>query len=552
MKLKNTTSYNFKHRQMGFGILDALLALLIFSIAIPIFGYYVVDTNKNKQIRKLAEQTELFASMYASFLTNSTFASTVSGVQSVLPTNSAIAPYWNLGVSKVNILNQEPCLIVSKNATTNDIEAIMVYQGDSTRNNDLSFASKTALLLGYNGALVKNGVIYGNSGWVISSGSPFLTSSCGSALPPYSVAVNIDMMNGWNQFIQPNTALTRTPDVKATQSQLHFPGHILNTNTAKNDVYVRDSTGNGNGSVILNQSNDTLITVTDNGSVTKSPIVSIAANGNTTTTNLTADQVGVSQLKTSGSPCDQSEIGKVAADAGSSDPNIKTILARSSLVCTQNSLLCNTLAGADQCYLPTQSNTLNFTNYSSGVQDTSGNFRCPSDVPYLVSLPGLLMSYNMTYYKDAYTMYKPSTVFNINCPSLYGACSITGFKNKQGAAIYDYNTNVNANAVAYNYGGFYINVGFNTTALNPTINYDDINCNILQSAYNVSCGSGGYEGRGEFTDTDGSVYTYLSYSYPYIYFKASYAVAVQHITPYAGVLPVNSTSCSNMPVYTAY
>ncbi|MFN7095073.1 MAG: hypothetical protein ACK4M7_06890, partial [Burkholderiales bacterium] len=379
---------NLPKNKCGFGTLDSLLALtLLASIMVGFFLLNQAD-NRHKEAKQLSGQTEAFTKAFARYLNGnySQLANIAAGSTKVITPQiiQSTSDYWPVDLSTTNMYQQTPCVTVIKNASSGFLEAVMYYVGGKygASAQQTQLVREAAILLGSKGGVLFNGAILGNSGWRESTSSAFLkqASQCGTGgLANNSVAVNLDMLDDWNHNLQPNLAITRGIDTGDINNQATLPGHMLNTNTAKTNIYFSESTGAG---IILDNSNpkDPLrLKIQDNGSVTGSTTLGF---GSKIITTLSADTIQPNQQGRAGIPCQEIEIGKTIADQGSTYPAAAKVLARNTLVCTQNDMLCASASISHTCYLPSITNSIIFQNNLQGVQDASGRFTCPSAVPF--------------------------------------------------------------------------------------------------------------------------------------------------------------------------
>lgn len=379
--MKNNPIKKYK----GSAILDSLMALaLLGSILTSWVMFNQVNYNR-KIARKIAAETTEYARVYAKYMNDKysdLLAQTQNGSPAVL-TPSSIGGYWNSDLASQNLFKQTPCVTVVPNKKTGDLEAVMYYVGGQrTVANKYAMIMRQALIiLGSKGGLLLNGMIQGNSGWHVDSGSTFLSNSnqCNSGeLSNDSIAVNIDLMDQWNQDTQPYYAISKEQD-NGTDIRKK-PGHMLNYNTSKSDITVRS----GNGVILDNSDQNNPIKLKMGyGNGTNAATVGLYTNGQAISKTL-VDTIEPVQAGIPGDSCDYQEIGKIIADNGNTFTT--NILNRSTLICSQNHMMCGAINSTATCYLPTESNRVVFSNATQGIQNDNGSFMCPRETPFALNV----------------------------------------------------------------------------------------------------------------------------------------------------------------------
>jgi hypothetical protein len=370
---------NHKVNQYGFGLMDSLIALSLLAALMTGIVFYNSNANKNKEAQQLAAQTNAFAKIFAWYMNNEYENLKQMQLGSIVTLSPQNVIGWPVDIAQSNMYKQIPCVSIVKNPSTGDLEAIMFYVGSKDiSQSKFQIIRDASLLLGNKGGLFNNGKIKGNSGWSINRSSIFLNSAgqCGGSIPKTTVAVNIDLMPEWNQNLQPDVSINKTQDKH--NDALSLPGHIQNSNTPKSNMYFAKNKG-----IILDNSNvinPVKLVMNDDGEYTHSPSISL---GNNDVTTLTADTIQPKQQMRSGAACLPNEIGKTVLDQGVQDPALVKVLARSTLVCSENVILCDN--GYKTCYLPTQSNTITYQNNTAGIQNHAGIFLCPTVTPFIVN-----------------------------------------------------------------------------------------------------------------------------------------------------------------------
>ncbi len=366
------------YRLKGFGIIDSVIALSILSSVILGIIYFNKANFQRKQAKELAEQTQTYAQVFTEYMNynrSTILASITQGPYTLSP--QTLGSSWPSNLATENLYGQTPCVGVSANPVTGGVEAIMYYTESPRFVMKISptITNNASTLLGNKGGVLKNGSIQGNSGWSINNGSAFFAGiqQCSNELSDNSVAVNLDLMSNWNQDLQPATSINKEVDNGNPQDIRTFPGHILNSNTSRANINFANSSG-----VIFDNSNSNnpiKLSIQDNGITTGSPTL---AMGNVIT-SVNADTIQATQQKKAGDSCQISEIGKTVTDMGSPFPDAAKVLARNTLVCTKNDMLCAT---SHTCYLPATPNSVIYQNTEQGIQDQNGNFICPAAVPF--------------------------------------------------------------------------------------------------------------------------------------------------------------------------
>lgn len=373
-------------------MIDSILALAMLGSVLASWVIFNQANYNRKIASKLAAQTAEYAQIYAKYM-NDNYSSLLVTAQNGSPTvlsPPSIGSYWKSSISTSNMFHQTPCVVilpnlkssyVSQNRKITDLEAVMYYVG-GTNSKPKKYAMvirQALIMLGSKGGLLKNNEILGNSGWSINSDSGFITNSnqCnGDSLSDNSLAVNIDLLDQWNQDTQPYMAIAKNTDNGADQRKK--PGHILNYNTSKSDITIA-----GHGLIVDNSDKNNPVKLKlGYGEGTNSATIGLYSNNIENNTKATADTLEPVQVAKTGDLCDQQEIGKVVANIGNN--STQTIINRSTLICTFNKMMCASNS-SNTCYLPTEANRVVFQNYSTGVQSDNGNFLCPQEVPFAIS-----------------------------------------------------------------------------------------------------------------------------------------------------------------------
>ncbi len=374
-------------RIKGSAMVDSLLALSLLGLFLTGLMVSNLSNQNAKNAQLLATQTNTYAQVFARYMDiNLTNLQTQISSGNSLTINAQTLgnSYWPLDLARTNLYGQTPCVTIIKNATTGNLEALMYYVGGKvdTSAKRTQLVNNTGVLLGNKGGILTNNQVKGNSGWSINQGSQFLSGagSCGGSISSPSVAVNLDLMLTWNQNIQPNTSITKATDFGDTSNLKTLPGHMINTNTSKANVNFTANKG-----IIFDNSNSTNPTALQMGYGAGTNEATLSLSGSTVTT-LVADTVQANQQGNVGDSCILQEVGKTITDKGQQSSGAYQYLARNTLVCTQNNMLCASVNADSTCYLPSIINSIVFQNNNTGIQDTNGSFACPTEVPFASSI----------------------------------------------------------------------------------------------------------------------------------------------------------------------
>ena len=419
----NNVYFNSKHQKSwvkvtqninGFGLIESLIALAL--LAAVTVGVITLnnDIQQKNAARELAVQTKSFAGVFAKYLHDN--YDKLSGQWQVAPltlNSYMLGEFWAVDTAKQNFYRQTPCVTIVKNQITGGEEALMYYVGG--QNITSGEIARLALVhLGRSGGILLGSWIHGNSGWGISNSSSFLANAakCGGAISNNSIAVKLDLLEEWNQSLQPVIAINRGLD-KGTDDIKTLPGHMLNSNTAKSNIYFAENKG-----VILDNFGGKLkLHVRYNGTGNGAATLGL---GSTTMSSLIADTIQPNLFGRAGDACNFEEIGKIIVDQGmSSGDALAQSLSRNTLVCTRNTMLC---AHANStCYLSSLANKITFRNLAVGIQNASGRFLCPASVPFLEKAEiGLINSNNQVPIYTTVGRFRQGDPKNIICSGIYG------------------------------------------------------------------------------------------------------------------------------------
>ncbi|MBP9742420.1 MAG: prepilin-type N-terminal cleavage/methylation domain-containing protein [Burkholderiales bacterium] len=363
-------------KQRGFNLVETMLALALLTTFLAALAMFSASNMRKKEAKVLASQTEAFALEFAQYMhANREQITSDANSKPVTLSSQLLKSDWPANIAAKNLFNQTPCVTIIKNLATNNLEAILYYVGgnDITTANQLEIVHSSSVFLGSKGGTLANGEILGNSGWQVTNNSEFLSGAtqCGGTISKNSVAINLDLLPNWNLDLQPPSSLFRGVDTQS--GLLSLPGHVKNANTSKANIYFNNSNG-----IVLDNSNPdnkTRLSVLYSGQGTKTPTIGF---GDKTSTALIGDTFKTNSQFQSGELCNSDEVGKVVTDQGLNN-RTNSYLTRSTLVCTQNDMLCGQ---GNYCYLPSVQNNIVFQNNLVGIQGSSGRFICPAEVPY--------------------------------------------------------------------------------------------------------------------------------------------------------------------------
>jgi type II secretory pathway pseudopilin PulG len=368
----------------GFGLIESLITLALFAVVIAGIVMLYTSIQRKNEARELSAQTEAFAHIFAKYMHDNYDELSRRWQSAPLTLNPYVLGVdWSVDTAKQNFYRQTPCVTIVKNPNTGAEEALMYYVGGlNSVNQEVIRAAVTQL--GRSGGLLLNGNLFGNSGWSAMSGSDFLNNAakCGGSIANNSLAIKLDLLEIWNHSLQPGVAINRGLDIGVADKVQTLPGYMLNTNTAKSNIYF----ANGKEVILDNYRNRSLkLGIQYNGHGTGAATLGLGTNS----ASLIADTIQPNLLGRAGDPCIYQEIGKIIADRGQpSGDALAQVLSRNTLVCTRNQMLC---AHANSiCYLSSVANKITFRNQIHGIQNARGEFICPTSIPFLLSAePGI-------------------------------------------------------------------------------------------------------------------------------------------------------------------
>jgi hypothetical protein len=375
----------FTKKIKGAILLDSLIALTLLASVLTSWVIFNQINHERKTAKKLAAETITYARTYAKYMNdNSTMLVNQAKLNgTVVLSPASIGNKWNTDLATTNLLRQTPCVSIVMNQKTGYLEAIMYYVGgNNTLSHKEALITREALVvLGSSGGLFLHGIIRGSAGWLIDATSDFLAHSeeCGHGnVANNSLTVNLDLLPEWNRDTMPSTAIAKEMDgSKVDDGVRKMPGHLLNANTIKSDITLLS----GNG-IILDNSDSMNPVKLKMGYAegTNAATIGLYSNSSTSKTKVLVDTLDPVQTGTAGESCMLQEVGKIIVDRGNGVT--KEYLNRSTLTCSQNSMMCSNINPSHTCYLPTEANRIVFMNQTYGIQNNSGNFVCPKEVPF--------------------------------------------------------------------------------------------------------------------------------------------------------------------------
>lgn len=378
----------------GFGLLDSIIALSFFAaitLGILLFNSYDSDI---KSARQLALQTEVFATVFAKYISN-VYAYTYINSESLANTPQVFSPMtlqsvnaWSKNLAPRNMYQQIPCVVVKRNAYNDKLEALMYYVKSDTSDYNNYFRGNSSIMriavnyLGGKGGLFVNNNIIGNAGWNIKTDADLFSQlqQCGGTIVDNSPVVNLDLMPSWNNKAYFPLSILRGQD-SANAGILAMPGHRQNGNTLKTNLYF-DS---GSGIITSGVNGEKFVKLAVNNQANSSDL---ALYGDNTVSTIISDTIRPQQSLPVGYRCSFEDLGKEAValkevePLKGVEPNSITV-PQGDLVCTQNDILCG---AGNYCYLPTVSSNVLFQNLKQGIQDQEGKFICPKSVPFATSI----------------------------------------------------------------------------------------------------------------------------------------------------------------------
>lgn len=381
-------------RNKGFGAIDSMISLVLLSTILLLIVAYNQNDQRYKVSKVLSDQTDAFAVAYASYARK-----IISTQTEFLPTGAVTwspnSISWPTNLAKQNIYKQIPCLTISRNNNSGGLEAIMYYVGGKaeTTSQTTNIVRDAAITLGSKGGVFLNGIAIGNSGWSLAYDSPLIKGGgvCGSAPTNNSVLVNLNLLPDWREWQYLQTPVSITRGLDKASAPLQLPGRLRNFNTLKANLNIASNKG-----IVLNSADPNSpvkLSLQYNGTGMGTATLGLGSNS---TSTIIADTIQPSSYFKAGQTCSINEVGKTVADQGVAATSSQ-YLARSTLVCTQNDMLCGS---GSYCYLPSIANKIVFKNTNKGVQDTNGVFICPSIVPFAVANSTVIT------YADIYTDFK--------------------------------------------------------------------------------------------------------------------------------------------------
>lgn len=277
-------------KNSGFGLLDSLVALVIFGTVLMLYVRQTEDINISKKAKTYATKSisdaKEFAKQLQTFVPlaqsqyqdvggvvykNETYyekyknslRSSPNKVITLTPQN------WDSKYSTANMFGEKACLALAYKASSDTMYGIMFYVDDNEKNyKDKSKLIQRALLSlqGKGAAYVDSSVAqainqnrYGNNTISPTSWSPNNlntlvagSSICGGKIAKNSIIINMDLLPEFNQRLIAVSGVLKSSSQNNT-NQTYLPNHLFNANTLKSNLTVESS-------VILDKNPDNLIT----------------------------------------------------------------------------------------------------------------------------------------------------------------------------------------------------------------------------------------------------------------------------------------------------
>ena len=278
-------------KNSGFGLLDSLVALVIFGTVLMLYVRQTEDINISKKAKTYATKSisdaKEFAKQLQTFVPlaqsqyldvvgvvykNETYyekyknslRSSPNKVITLTPQN------WDSKYSTANMFGEKACLALAYKASSDTMYGIMFYVDDNEKNyKDKSKLIQRALLSlqGKGAAYVDSSVAqainqnrYGNNTISPTSWSPNNlntlvagSSICGGKIAKNSIIINMDLLPEFNQRLIAVSGLVKSTSQNNT-NQTYLPNHLFNANTLKSNLTVENS-------VILDKNPDNSITM---------------------------------------------------------------------------------------------------------------------------------------------------------------------------------------------------------------------------------------------------------------------------------------------------
>ncbi|RTL11764.1 MAG: shufflon system plasmid conjugative transfer pilus tip adhesin PilV [Neisseriaceae bacterium] len=350
-------------RRSGFTMIELLIMTAIATAILAIFIQWITYRTKLNMAKAYANQTTAYSNVFLTYLTKNKatiLANMTPGSSIVVSWNDLVTQgYVPTGFSTNNMYNQKPCLIITQQPSK-ILYPILVYV-DGRAVESFIFTRSMSWLGGVSGYYSKsqNSIIGALGAWKYNNFTSYPISNCGNTIQNGALAVNIGMMNAFNDAISPDVSLHRPKDY---QSNL---GESFNTNTAFTDLTLTKAGNQSSAKLFFNHANN--IYLAQNNVNDPTTTISNAA--------ITANSVQPIVKNNPGTACTSSQLGSI-----SSQTNATSGMQSSTLVCSYNPPVCRAQSGTDYCYTPIKSNTIKYTN--TGYMGSS--FTCPGIAPIAI------------------------------------------------------------------------------------------------------------------------------------------------------------------------
>lgn len=443
MAISHVTNLN---KQKGFSLSEGLFALLLFGSVLLWDFRLTEDINIYKKAKVYSEQTYNYANLFSNYLAINN--STKVDIQSNIYQNVNNYSYYKsqlINIAKANgkkqsmmiiplnsydnksIFHQYPCMLLyyDNSANQNEMMGLIYYAGGY----DVKDSDKIVLRalnfnprfnLGYftnNSSMYKftqktnGGNILDSNGFVPNQSliDYISKNACKYNNKDYylsktSIMFNMQLMTEFNDKLIAVSGIKRTTDQTADMllnesgltNKMLLPGHIFNDNTLKSNLELSNQLILKKNSNVENDPQNYAIKLSGTNDA---KMLNIGQNSNNdNNTAFITNSIQANNTIRVGSPCEQSEIGKVAVSGretirqGAGEYE----LARNIVTCSKNLTLCP----SGYCYLSIKQTKFSFNN-PNGLEDSStGLFRCPSYAPYVASFSTTTSAANVDVFRN--------------------------------------------------------------------------------------------------------------------------------------------------------
>lgn len=425
---------NLFKKQRGFGLMESLMALVVFGGIISLAATQEHEITVLKKAKIYSDQTFAYANQFAEYLKSNnkvkTSGKSVSGNPNEIYKNVSqysvykkqLIDLKTAGVEKPMIvfslpnydrtsimLKQTPCMVLfyDDSKGQNEMSGLVYYSTptsskeitdqDKITLNAINFSpafnfgyfkdnsniSKSSLNKLSNGIISKNGV-YPNSDLINFIKNP--SNQCnGGVLADDSLLLNVQMLTDINTKLIANSGLSRASDQTAddllnsdgTTNLSLLPNHMSNNNTLKSSMTANSVIFAG-----ADSANATNKISVSNGMVLTGKLSSQSMTDNSSA--ILSSSIQPNTVVQVGSACLLTEVGKVAIARKETFKNagVDVELARNLASCSISKDLCKN--ATNSCYLPLKSSKIEFTN-PNGVEGDDKTFMCPAYAPYVAN-----------------------------------------------------------------------------------------------------------------------------------------------------------------------